>query len=225
LVLDLMEASQSILAGHPVNEARIAAGKPPATSIWLWGQGRAPSLQQYKARFNIGGAVISAVDLVKGIGLCAGLETLKVPGATGYLDTNYKGKVSAALEALRLHDFVYLHVEAPDETSHEGKLNLKIKAIEDFDAQVVAPCLDHMRNRKDFRLLISPDHVTSLQTKTHAQGAVPFATCGGGITVGSVQYYSEKAAKKSGIVVNEGYKLVPHLLTSPTVDAATLARL
>lgn len=225
VVLDLMEASQSILAGHPVNEARIAAGKLPANSIWLWGQGRAPSLTPYKNRFNIGGAVISAVDLVKGIGLCAGLEAIKIPGATGYLDTNYKGKVAAALEALRLHDFVYLHVEAPDETSHEGKLNLKIKAIEDFDAQVVAPCLDHMRNRKDFRLLVSPDHVTSLHTKTHALGAVPFAACGGGIASGPVKYYSEKAAGDSGIVITDGYKLVPHLLTSPTVEAAGLARL
>lgn len=225
LVRELMEASRAILADHPVNLARVANGKPPANSIWLWGQGRAPSLQPYKARYNLTGAVISAVDLVKGIGVCAGLETMRVSGATGYLDTNYKGKVAAALDALRRLDFVYLHVEAPDETSHEGKLPLKIKAIEDFDAHVVAPCLEFVRGRGDCRLLVAPDHVTSLAIRTHAQGAVPFAACGTGIAPGGIAHYNEAAAATSGIHIGEGYKLLPHLLTASTVTRDTLAAL
>ncbi|MFA6242166.1 MAG: cofactor-independent phosphoglycerate mutase, partial [Candidatus Hydrogenedentales bacterium] len=155
----LMARSTEVLKGHPVNEARIAAGKPPATSIWLWGQGRAPRMPSFRERFGIDGAVVSAVDLVKGIGVCAGLEVLKVPGATAYLDTDYEGKVAAALGALERVDFAYLHVEAPDETAHEGRLDLKLQAIEDFDRRVVAPCLEYARDRGDVRILVAPDHI------------------------------------------------------------------
>jgi 2,3-bisphosphoglycerate-independent phosphoglycerate mutase len=143
----LMEASRTVLADHPVNQRRRAAGKLPATSIWLWGQGGAPRMAPYRERFGITGAVVSAVDLVNGIGHCAGFEVLRVPGITGYLDTNYEGKVSAALDALDRHDFVYLHVEAPDETAHQGRPDLKVQAIEDFDRRVVAPCLETAQKR------------------------------------------------------------------------------
>lgn len=222
LLCRLMKASEPVLANHPVNAARIAAGKPPATSIWLWGQGRAPSMRTYADLFQIRGAVISAVDLVKGIGVCAGLEIINVPGATGYLDTNYAGKVSAALEALRWVDFVYLHVEAPDEASHEGRVAVKIRAIEDFDAYVVAPCLERVRKQRAFRLLVASDHVTALSTRTHAHGPVPFAACGAGIVPNDAKAFSERDAQGTGILIAQGHTLVPYFLRTDTVDLPAL---
>ena len=224
MLRELMEASRPILADHPVNASRRAAGQSPATSIWLWGQGRSPMMESYHQRFGITGAVISAVDLVNGIGVSAGLEVVKVPGATGYLDTNYKGKVAAAIEALTRHDFVYLHVEAPDETSHQGRIDLKIRAIEDFDAYIVAPFLDYLKRHPHTRLLIAPDHITSINSKTHAHGAVPFAMCGDGIQPTSTERYSERAAQESGILLTQGHTLVPHLLRAPTIDFPSFAR-
>ncbi|MBN2308023.1 MAG: cofactor-independent phosphoglycerate mutase [Candidatus Hydrogenedentes bacterium] len=218
----LMEGSREVLAGHAVNEARIDAGDLPATSIWLWGQGSAPKMETYGNRFNLTGAVISAVDLVKGIGVCAGLDAVDVPGATGYLDTNYQGKVDAAFDALAGKDFVYLHVEAPDETAHEGRPDLKIRAIEDFDRRVVAPCLERAAALGDVRVLIAPDHVTSLATKTHAGGPVPFALCGPGIAADEATAYSESAAAATGLHVACGHCLVPAMITQPRLDAARL---
>ncbi|MDD2321617.1 MAG: cofactor-independent phosphoglycerate mutase, partial [Geobacteraceae bacterium] len=139
VLLRLMNQSQSILADHPLYRQRADAGKTPANSIWLWGHGKAPRMETYHDKFGLSGAVISAVDLVRGIGVYAGLEVIKVPGATGYLDTNYQGKAEAALEALERLDSVYLHVEAPDESSHSGSIENKVRAIEDFDAKIVAP--------------------------------------------------------------------------------------
>ena len=222
LLRKLMEASQPILARHPVNAARVAAGNPPATSIWLWGQGGSPKMDTYRQRFNLTGAVISAVDLVNGIGVCAGLEVVKVPGATGYLDTNYKGKVAAALDALHRHDFVYLHIEAPDETSHQGRVDLKIRAIEDFDAYVVAPCLEYLKRHPHTRILVAPDHITAISTKTHAHGAVPFAMCGEGIQPNPAERYNERAAQETGILLTQGHTLVPHMLKAPTIDFPAL---
>ena len=223
-IVALMQASRPILAAHPVNAARVASGHPPATSIWLWGQGRAPRLQPYRNRFGLSGAVISAVDLVNGIGVSAGLRVIKVPGATGYLDTNYKGKVSAALEALKQVDFVYVHIEAPDETSHEGRLDLKIRAIEDFDAYVVAPCLEHLQHHPHMRILVAPDHITAISTRTHEQGPVPFALCGEGVTPNACASYSERAAQETGILLTHGHTLVAHMLRAPMIDFSTLNR-
>jgi 2,3-bisphosphoglycerate-independent phosphoglycerate mutase len=222
MINDLMGASVPVLSDHPVNAARVAAGKPPATSIWLWGQGRPPRIQTFRERFGLTGAVISAVDLVNGIGVCAGLQVIKVPGATGYLDTNYRGKVAAALEALRRVDFVYLHVEAPDETSHQGRIDLKIRAIEHFDAHVVAPCLDHMRSHPHFRLLVAPDHVTAISTRTHAPGPVPFALCGEGVVPNGGLTFSERAAHDTGILLTQGHTLLPLMLTAPKIEFPTL---
>lgn len=211
-VRTLMQRSRPVLAHHPVNDLRTAEGKPPATSIWLWGQGQAPRMQSYADRFGLTGAVISAVDLVKGIGICAGLEAIDVPGATGYLDTNYQGKVDAALDALERVDFVYLHVEAPDETAHEGRTDLKIRAIEDFDSRVVAPCLERARQRGDVRVLVAPDHITAISTRTHAGGPVPFALSGPDIAASGAPGYSEREAAATGIVVSEGHTLVLRML-------------
>ncbi|MFP6597284.1 MAG: cofactor-independent phosphoglycerate mutase [Candidatus Hydrogenedentota bacterium] len=216
-VIGLMEKAQEVLRDHSVNQKRILAGKLPATSIWLWGQGGAPSMQTYAQRFDVSGAVISAVDLVNGIGKSAGLEIVKVQGATGYVDTNYAGKVEAALNALETVDFVYLHVEAPDEAAHEGDTALKIKAIEDFDALVVKPCMDFAKQRGDCRIVIGPDHITSIESRTHAGGPVPFILYGSGITPNDRACYSEEEAAKAGVLFPDGHTLIPTMLTEKTV--------
>lgn len=209
----LMKQSQPLLAACPANAERTAQGHLPVTSIWLWGQGTAPAMPSYLDRFRLRGAVVSAVDLVHGIGASAGLEIIRVPGATGYLDTNYAGKVDAALHALETLDFAYLHVEAPDEAAHEGSPELKVRAIEDFDANVVAPCLRHLENHPSLRILIAPDHITSLASRTHERGPVPFAVCGSGIEPGSATRYSEADAEQTGIAVHEGHLLTQRWLT------------
>ena len=212
MVHAMMERSREILKDHPINLRRIDEGKLPATSIWLWGQGKAPEMETYADRFGLTGAVISAVDLVKGIGVCAGLDVINVPGATGWVDTNYEGKVQAGLKALDNHDFVYIHLEAPDETAHQGRADLKIQAIEDFDARIVAPCLDYLDSHPDLRILVAPDHFTTIETKTHAGGPVPFGLCGAGVTPNGHSTYSERAAAASGVLVEEGYTLVVRML-------------
>lgn len=145
-----------------------------------------------------------------------------MPGATGYLDTNYAGKVEAALGALERHDFVFLHIEAPDETSHQGRADLKVRAIEDFDRHVVAPCLNHLRRVQDFRVLVAADHVTALSTKTHAPGPVPFALCGEGLDPHPAPAFHESAARSTGLVLREAHRLVPAMLTSPHLTASGL---
>ncbi len=216
-ITGLMERSRDLLHDHPVNEARRERGELPANSIWLWGQGGAPTMETYQERFNLRGAVISAVDLVNGIGRCAGFEVIHVPGATGYVDTDYEGKTSAAQEALGRVDFVYLHVEAPDEASHEGDAALKIRAIEDFDSRVVSPCLEHARAMGDCRVLVAPDHVTSLSTRTHAGGPVPFALCGPGVGQNGRSAFSEEEGAKSGVLYPNGHELVVDMITKESI--------
>lgn len=175
----LMVESQKILALHPINLLREKNNKKPANMIWLWGQGKKPLLPSFYEKYNLRGAVISAVDLIKGLGALLGLEVIQVQGATGYLDTNYAGKVSAAISSLveKQYDFVYLHVEAPDEVSHQGDVALKIFAIEEFDRKIVGPILKALEkkieNRK-YRLLVLPDHATPISLRTHADDPVPF---------------------------------------------------
>jgi 2,3-bisphosphoglycerate-independent phosphoglycerate mutase len=209
----LMNASQMLFKEHPRNKARVAAGKLPANSIWLWGQGKSPRMECYRDKFGLSGAVISAVDLIRGIGVYAGLEIIKVPGATGYIDTNYRGKAEAALKALETMDYVYLHVEAPDEASHSGSLENKLKAIEDFDAQVVGPVLEGIRRFGDYRILCCPDHPTPVKKMTHTSDAVPFILYGGEEAVqAGVAGYDEDSAKGTGLVVNDGYRLMEMML-------------
>lgn len=218
-IAKLMERSLELLSEHPVNGARAERGELPANSIWLWGQGGAPAIPTYPDRFGIQGAVISAVDLVNGIGRCAGLEVISVEGATGYLDTNYEGKVAAALEALAGTDFVYLHVEAPDEASHEGKTDLKLQAIEDFDRRVVGPCLEWARSQGDVRMIVAPDHVTALSTRTHAGGPVPFILWGSGVESNGATCYSETEAAAKGLLYPEGHTLTPRMLNPEPISA------
>lgn len=210
--IQLMKRSQTYLTDHPINLSRKEAGLAPATSIWLWGQGIAPTLPSYLEQYGLTGAVISAVDIVNGIGRGAGLDVITVPGATGYLDTDYEGKVAAALTALDTVDFVYLHVEAPDEASHEGKTNLKIQAIEDFDSRVVAPCLRWAKKWGGSRVLVAPDHITSIESRTHAGGPVPYALWGAGVQTNNRARYCEEEAAKAGLLFPKGYQLVSSMI-------------
>ncbi|ABB31662.1 phosphonopyruvate decarboxylase-related protein [Geobacter metallireducens RCH3] len=209
----LMNSSQMILNNHPQYRRRLEADKIPANSIWLWGHGKAPRMEPFKEKFGLAGAVISAVDLINGIGIGAGLDVIRVEGATGYLDTNYEGKVQAALEALETHDYVYLHVEAPDEASHSGNLSHKLQAIEDFDARVVGPIMEGIRRFGSFRILCTPDHPTPLRLKTHTGAPVPFIIYDGGESEDdSIAGYDEDSARTSGLVLEEGHRLMELLL-------------
>ena len=223
LIRTMMRRSQDILPDHPVNQARLREGRLPATSIWLWGQGKAPEMESYRSKFGLTGAVVSAVDLVKGMGVLAGLDVLNVPGATGWVDTNYEGKVEAALQALDHCDFVFIHLEAPDETAHQGRADLKIQAIEDLDRRVVARCLTYLNQHPEARLLVAPDHFTLISTKTHAPGPVPFALCGHGVNIKTGgQAYSEAEAEASGILVEHGHRLIQAFLTQATLNISAL---
>jgi 2,3-bisphosphoglycerate-independent phosphoglycerate mutase len=195
----LMEKARAVLSAAPVNEQRRASGKRPATDIWLWGHGTAITLPTLRQRYGLDGSVISAVDLVRGLGVLAGLRVRKVEGATGYLGTNYAGKVAAAQAALENEDFVFLHVEAPDETSHEGSLQKKIQAIEEFDRHVVGKILDFQERMPSLTLLVTPDHATPVSIKTHSSGPVPFVACGGAIRPGTAAVYSEDAAREKPV--------------------------
>ncbi|MEK7772857.1 MAG: 2,3-bisphosphoglycerate-independent phosphoglycerate mutase, partial [Deltaproteobacteria bacterium] len=204
-LIGLMEGSWGVLKDHPVNRKRAEGGKKPATSIWLWGQGSAPAMPTLKERFGVEGSIISAVDLMKGIGIYAGLDIIKVPGATGYIDTNYKGKADYALASLEKKDFVCVHVEAPDEAGHNGNLKDKLRAIEDFDREVVGRVLKGIEKFGEWRLLALPDHPTPVALKTHTPDPVPFALCAGGAPyngTGGVRF-TEAAAAGSGVLVED----------------------
>ncbi len=208
-VVRLMERSREILKDHPVNRARGEAGSKAANSIWLWGQGKAPEMPTFKEKFSMDGAIISAVDLMNGIGIYAGLEVINVPGATGYLDTNYKGKADYALKALKKKDFVCVHVEAPDEAGHQGFLKDKIRAIEDFDRLVVGRVLEGLEKFKDYRVMAITDHPTPVLLKTHTSDPVPFAIYsngGGSVMSGGgsgAASFNEKAAIGTGRLVED----------------------
>ena len=210
---NIMNHAQMVLHDHPVNVKRKKEGLVPANSIWLWGHGKTPRIETYREKFGLSGAVISAVDLIKGIGICAGLDVINVEGATGYIDTNYLGKGQAALAALDTHDFVYVHVEAPDEASHAGNMPHKLKAIEDFDRQVVGTVLEGMKKYDDYTILCMPDHPTPVKLMTHTSDPVPFVIyrSGAGESNGASSY-DEVQAKATG-VVQEGHTLLPSLLT------------
>jgi 2,3-bisphosphoglycerate-independent phosphoglycerate mutase len=169
----LIGLSVNVLRFHHVNEDRIKENKKPANCIWLWGQGKAPQMPKFEDKFKLKGAMISAVDLMKGLGIYAGFDIINVPGATGYIDTNYKGKAEYALNELKKKDIVYVHVEAPDEASHNGDMAGKIKAIEDFDNLVVGTVMKGIKEFGDYKIMVLCDHRTPLSTKTHTADPVP----------------------------------------------------
>lgn len=208
-IRQLMRRAQEFIPQHPVNQARVQKGERAANAIWLWGQGKAPSLIPLRERYGLEGSVISAVDLIKGIGFYAGLEIVNVPGATGFLDTNYAGKAEYALRELARKDFVYLHVEAPDEASHNGSLEDKIRAIEDFDGKIVGPIWDGLRHLENFRILVLPDHCTPILKKTHSSEAVPFVFYSSHAehSIPS-RSFDEISARRTGLFVEPGYELM-----------------
>ena len=212
LLNDLMGRSVSLFVDHPVNSARKKAGKLPATNIWLWGLGKTPALTPFKQLHNKSGAMITAVDLLRGLAALIGWQRIDVPGATGYLDTDYAAKGRAAIEALKTTDVVCVHVEATDEASHEGRADEKIKALEQIDAKIVAPLHAALKAQGDYRILVSPDHPTPIRTKTHSHGYVPFAICGTGVAADSAATYDEAVAGQSKLAFEEGWRLMPYFL-------------
>jgi 2,3-bisphosphoglycerate-independent phosphoglycerate mutase len=212
ILLDLTNSAQMLLNDHPVNNQRVAENKLPANSIWFWGHGRKPVMETYQQRYGLTGSVISAVDLIRGIGVNAGLEIIEVPGATGYLDTNYRGKAEYALNSLKDRDFVYVHVEAPDEASHGGLLKEKIAAIENFDRDVVGTVIQNISKIGDCRILITPDHPTPVEKRTHTADPVPYILYDTRRHfVSQAQAYSEAEAKRCGEIV-PGHQLLSMLI-------------
>ncbi len=211
LLNSIMDTSNRVFAEHPVNVARKDAGKPPATNVWLWGLGRSVVLPPFAERFGAQGAMITAVDLLRGLAKLVGWKTIEVAGATGYLDTDYAAKGQAAIAALQTHDFVCVHVEAPDEAAHAGDAAAKIEAIERIDELIVGPVHSALKQQGDYRMIVTPDHPTLLRTKTHSHGDVPFCVCGTGITADESAAYAEATAGKSSLHFPQGWELMSWL--------------
>ena len=207
-IINLMEQSREVLRDTLINKKREASGKLPANSLWFWGQGRSLEIPTIEEKFGIKGGVISAVDLIKGIGVAAGLKPIFVPGATGYIDTNYRGKADAALEALESMDFVYLHVEAPDEAGHNGDVKMKIDAIEDFDAKVVGTILEQFKLRKDIAIFVTCDHRTPIEKRTHTGEPVPFAYVGLDVEQDNMRAFSEHDAESGALQMINGHEIL-----------------
>jgi 2,3-bisphosphoglycerate-independent phosphoglycerate mutase len=213
VLLKLTETAKPLLADHPVNKKRRAAGQRQATSIWLWGQGRAPALPSLTQRFGIRGGVISAVDIINGLGVYAGLERIFVPGITGFFDTNYRGKGEYGVSSLAKNDLVFIHVEATDEAGHMGDVEKKIQAIEDFDEKVVGTVLEKMAHRRDWRVLLMPDHPTAIALKTHVSDPVPFVLYSAEAPRDNGNLgYNEKDAATTGIVAKQAFRLMEALI-------------
>ncbi|MBW6517922.1 MAG: cofactor-independent phosphoglycerate mutase [ANME-2 cluster archaeon] len=211
-LIRLIMDSKPVLEGHEINRRRMAQGKNTGNMIWLWAQGRAPSMPHFRELYGISGAMISAVDLLKGLGVCAGLNVIDVPGATGYLDTNYTGKADAALQALESCDFVYVHVEAADEAAHIGDLDAKIQAIEDFDSKVVGHVMDGMAAFDDYKILLMPDHSTPIPMKTHTHDPVPFVVLSSNGGADDVIEYNEFSVKAGSLGRVEGHRIMNYLV-------------
>jgi len=212
LIIKLMQDSRELLENHEINLVRVDLKENPANMLWLWGQGKKPAMPKFTDKYGLSGSVISAVDLIKGLGKILGLEVINVPGATGYYDTDYEGKAKAALKALKEKDFVFLHVEAPDEAGHNGDLREKITAIERFDQSVVGTILEAFKRKKNFRILVLPDHATPISVKTHTSDIVCFGIFGKDIIAGGFLNYSEKEAQKSELYFEKGHELMEYFI-------------
>jgi 2,3-bisphosphoglycerate-independent phosphoglycerate mutase len=203
-----MNDSTDLFANHPVNRSRMAAGKRPASNLWLWGLGGAPNLPSFQQRFGVRGVMITAVDLLRGIGALVGWPRIEVEGATGYLDTNYAGKGQAAVDALNEYDVVCVHIEAPDEASHEGRHEAKIEALQQIDQHIVAPVVEALAKHGDYRILVTPDHPTPCSTKKHSHGMVPLVMAGSGVDPDAQTTYDEPSAEASGLRYDKGWDLM-----------------
>jgi 2,3-bisphosphoglycerate-independent phosphoglycerate mutase len=208
---DLSAQVSKFLAQHPLNQGKSL----PATHIWPWSPGKKPAISSFSERYSgCTGAIISAVDVIKGLGKCAGMTVIDVPGATGYIDTNYAGKAQAAIDAIQTHDFVYLHVEAIDECSHMGDLELKMQAIADFDAKIIAPVLKALAGQP-IRFALLPDHPVPIELRQHTVDPVPLAICGPGIKSDNIHHYSEIASCSGSLGLMRGDQLMRMLLNLP----------
>ena len=208
----MMFDSLELLDNHPINERRRAEGKNPANMIWLWGQGRALSVPSFFSKTGLTGGVISAVDLLKGLGRATGMAVPDVPGVTGFLDTNFEGKAQYALDVLKDHDFVLIHAEAPDEAGHIGSLEKKIEAIELIDRRLLGPLMEGLKEVKRFRIMILPDHVTPISIRTHASDPVPFTLYSSFEPCETNLPFDERAVEETKLRVEEGYRLIELLL-------------
>lgn len=213
-LIELMKKSYNVLKDHEINKKRIARGKRPANSIWLWGEGRKPILENFREKNGVSGAVVSAVDLLKGIGICAGMETVDVEGATGYIDTDFDGKTAAAKKLFADgNDLVYVHLEAPDECGHRGEAENKVKAIELIDQKVVAPLVEYLDSLGEgYRILIMPDHPTPLNIKTHSSEPVPFLIFDSAEKKAGVAKFTEETSAATGLFVEHGPSIMNRLL-------------
>ena len=215
LLLDLMQKSYDILKNHPVNLARMQNGLNPANSIWLWGEGTNLAIPTFKEKYGLNGSMISAVDLLKGLGICAGMRSIDVPGSTGNIHTNYTGEMEAAVNELRNgQDFVFLHIEAPDECGHRGEIDNKVRAIELIDEKVLTPLLTEMKQFGEFRIMLLPDHATPLALKTHTRDPVPFVIYDSVSNVPSTSTaYTEAQAAATGLFIENGFELMDKFLS------------
>ncbi|MHC4455877.1 MAG: cofactor-independent phosphoglycerate mutase [Planctomycetota bacterium] len=214
LLIDLMARSQQLFVNHDINKVRCDLGENQVSSIWLWGQGKKARMESFEKRFGIKGATITAVDLVKGLSMLIGFDFIEVPGATGFVDTNYEGKGAAAIEALDKYDLVFVHIEAPDEASHNGNAELKKKAVEQIDKYIVGPVLGALEKYESWRILVAPDHPTPLRSCAHSPEPVPFAMAGTDVSGILHTTFSEANAAKSGFKIDNGFELMEYFLKS-----------
>ena len=214
LLIDLMARSQQLFDNHDINKVRRDLGENQVSSIWLWGQGKKAQMEPFRKRFGIKGAAITAVDLVRGLAKLIGFNLIDVPGATGFIDTNYEGKASAAIEALNEYDIVFVHIEAPDEASHNGNAEMKKKAIEQIDKHIVGPVFEALQKYESWRILVMPDHPTPIRTCAHSAEPVPFAMAGDSISGILHTTFGETNAAKSGFRIDNGFELMEYFLKS-----------
>lgn len=218
LLVKWMNDSAEVFAAHPTNQKRVATGKRPATSIWLWGLGGAPSMPTFQERYRIRGVMITAVDLLRGIGALAGFDRIEVEGATGYLDTDYAAKGRAAVKAIAEYDLVCVHIEAPDEASHEGRHDAKVEALEQIDTHIVGPVKEALATQGDYRILITPDHPTYCSTKKHTHAMVPLLMAGAGIDADDSQTYDEVAAAAGSRSYDHGWDMMNDFIVHHKTD-------
>ncbi len=214
LLSRLMGESLEWFADHPINTGRVANRDLPATNVWLWGLGKRPSLESFASKYGVQGTMITAVDLLRGLASLIGWHRIEVPGATGYTDTDYAAKGAYAMDALAKTDLICVHVEAPDEASHEGDCDGKIKALEEIDRHIVAPLHAALKAQGEYRLLITPDHPTFLRTKTHSHGYVPWTICGAGVEADNSTTYDEATAEASEIRFPDGHQMMDYFITT-----------
>jgi 2,3-bisphosphoglycerate-independent phosphoglycerate mutase len=212
ILIDLMARSQQLFVSHDINRVRKDLGENQVSSIWLWGQGQKTIMAPFKKRFGLKGATITAVDLAKGLSRLIGFEIIEVPGATGFVDTNYEGKASAAIEALEKYDIVIVHIEGPDEASHSGNVEMKKKAVEQIDKYIVGPVYEALQKYDQWRILIAPDHPTPIRTQGHSSEPVPFAMAGTNITGILNTSFSEENSTRSGFKIENGFELMEYFL-------------